>query len=93
VSADWNLDPRRWPNQMGARIDAGWELVDGTCDDCGRREGVRPVHEDPKAGGGVLMLCTRCLVFDHQHRSWKWELVHRRERARLGAAEQELVPT
>lgn len=92
--ADWDLDPRRWPQQMGAHLDAGTELIDGTCSDCGRREGVRIVMEDPKVAtpGSFLLMCTRCLVYDHQHRSWRWEAVARKERARRGAREDDLVP-
>lgn len=90
---DANLDPRRWMHQMGTHLDAGTELFEGTCTGCGHLQGVRIVMEDPKVAlaGSFLLLCTNCLVFDHPRRSYAWELVAIRERARF-AAHEELVP-
>lgn len=81
---------------MGGADDAGWLIIDHTCDECRKRRGCHIVTGDPTVEEGVLYLCTRCLVADHGPVWWKvtWNqrLTRRRiERAREHDAEVEAM--
>lgn len=79
----WTLEPRWWRQEMGGEADAGWEIIDRSCDECRKRRGCRIASEDPVGDGDrtVLFLCTACLVADHGPVSWRWAMAARRVRA------------